>query len=535
MVGSLSRRQFLGAAIGALGASAMANRAKGAGARPNVLLILADDMGFSDAGCYGGEIDTPNLDRLARGGLRYTQHYSTGRCWPSRAAILTGYYAQQIRRDAVRDLGLGSRQPWAPLVSERLREGGYRCYHHGKWHIDGAPLGNGFERSYQLEDHNRFFAPQDHLLDGEPLPTPDPDSGFYVATAMADHCIECLEDHQRQHRGQPFFSYLAFTSPHFPLHAFQEDIERYRERYSVGWDQVRRDRWLRMREMGILDADLSEREYGTIPDWNLSETELLQQIGPGEVGRAVPWYSLSAEQKEFQATKMAIHAAMIDRMDREIGRVLDRLEAMGVMDDTLILFASDNGASAEQIIRGDGHDPGAPPGSGASFLCLGPGWSTAANAPLRLHKSWVHEGGISSPLIVHWPRGIGGRGELRRGVGHFVDLPRTFCDLADVPWSHEWAGAQGPPTPGASLAHTFAADLPIEHESLWWHHSGHRALRAGDWKAVARAGEPWELYNLEADRTETRNLVDLYPERVRELAVLWETEADAYHEMAKPD
>lgn len=536
MFGSLSRRQFLGTTIGALGAAAAGRgRALAARAQPNILLVLADDMGFSDAGCYGGEIETPNLDRLARGGLRYTQHYSTGRCWPSRASILTGYYAQQVRRDVVRDLDLGNRQSWAPLVSERLRVAGYRCYHHGKWHLDGAPLQNGFDHSYQLEDHDRFFAPKDQFLDGEPLPQPDPDSGFYVATAMADHCIQCLHEHHRRYSDRPFFSYLAFTSPHFPLHAFQEDIDRYRDRYRVGWDQIRRDRWLRMRGMGILDARLSEREYSIIPDWNLPEEELRRLIGPGEVSRAVPWHTLSGEQKEFQATKMAIHAAMVDRMDREMGRVLAELAAMGQLDNTLVLFASDNGASAEQIIRGDGHDPLAPPGSGASFLCLGPGWSTASNAPLRLHKSWVHEGGIASPLIVHWPAGIGGPGQLRHGVGHFVDLPLTLCELAGVEWSHEWAGATGPPTPGMSLAHTFEADRPVGHPTLWWHHNGHRALRAGNWKVVARAGQPWELYDLEADRTETRDLADSQRERTQGLASLWEREAEAYHEMARSE
>ncbi|MBD3176738.1 MAG: sulfatase-like hydrolase/transferase, partial [Armatimonadia bacterium] len=482
-----------------------------------------------------GEIHTPNLNWLARGGLRYTQHYSTGRCWPSRAALTTGYYAQQVRRDALRDRGVGSRPPWAPLVSERLQEADYRCYHHGKWHIDGAVLDNGFDHSYRLNDHDRFFAPQNHLLDGEPLPTPDPGSGFYVATAMADHAIHCLRQHYRQHRDQPFFSYLAFTSPHFPLHALQRDIDRYRNRYLMGWDQVRRDRWLRMSRMGLIDAELSDREYDIIPGWNLPEEELQERIGPGEAGRAVPWYTLSREQREFQATKMAIHAAMIDRMDQEIGRVLDQLRAMGELDNTLVMFASDNGASAEQIIRGDEHDPDSVPGSGESYLCLGPGWSTAANAPLRLHKSWVHEGGIASPLIVHWPEGIGARNELRHGVGHFVDLPRTMCDVAEVEWTRDWDGATGPPTPGMSLAHTFERDRDVGHDTLWWHHDGHRALRMGKWKVVARAGQPWELYDLEADRTETHNLAGAYPERTEELAARWEREADRYYEQAKPD
>lgn len=485
--------------------------------RPNVVLILADDMGFSDLGSYGGEIETPNLDRLAAGGLRYAQFYNTARCWPSRAAIMTGYYAQQVNRDPARD-----RPGWAAALPQLLAPAGYRSYHSGKWHVDGPVLAAGFERSYHLDDYDRNFNPNKHKLDDRPLPAVKPGEGYYSTTAIADRAVEWLGEHDAKHRGEPFFLFLAFTTPHFPLHAPAEDIERYRSKYAEGWEVVREARWKRQRELGLLDAALSPRDPKTIPSWNLPEEELKRRIGPGEVGHAVAWDSLTPEQKEFQATKMAIHAAMVDRIDREVGKVLARLEASGVTDDTLILFASDNGASAEQIIRGDGHDPAAAPGSAGSYLSLGPGWSTAANAPFRLHKSWNHEGGVATPLIAHWPAGIKARGEIRRAVGHFVDVVPTLLALAGVPAPSSFRDQARPPLPGLSLAPTFAADVPLDREAIFFRHEKNRGLRRGDWKIVsAGEGSPWELYDLASDRTETRNLAADDPDKVRELAELW--------------
>ena len=396
--------------------------------RPNILVILADDLGFSDLGCYGGEIETPNLDGLAQGGLRFTQFYNTARCWPTRAALLTGYYAQQVGRDKLPGVpgGRGERPDWARLLPDMLRPLGYRSYHSGKWHIDGMPVANGFHRSYYLRDQGRFFNPQVHWEDDRELPPIEPGSGYYATTAIADHAIRTLRQHAAEFGGRPFFHYLAFTAPHFPLHALPGDISRYRDRYRRDWADIRRDRWRRIREMGIVSGRLPEMEPEVGPIREFPGT--LEALGPGEVNRPLPWSRLTPRQREFQAAKMAIHAAMIHSMDREIGRVLDQLRRMDAFEDTLILFLSDNGASCELIVRSDGHDPEAEPGSAGTFLCLGPGGSTVANTPFRRHKMWVHEGGIATPMIAHWPRGISSRNELRHNVGHVIDFVPTVLE-----------------------------------------------------------------------------------------------------------
>jgi arylsulfatase len=540
----LARLGFLGYAasvavsLGWAGAT-FAAAAEGATSarRPNFLVIVADDMGFSDAGCYGGDIATPNLDNLAANGLRFTQMYSTARCWPSRTCILTGYYAQQVRMDPPR----GRLPAWTRVLPHYLKPLGYRSYHSGKWHLMGAPKpvhDGGFDHSYCLEDHNHYFSPKNALLDDERLP-PIPDGAdFYVTTAIANYCLGFLKEHAEKHAQEPFLMYLAFTSPHFPLHAPQEDIARYRGRYLDGWDVMRQRRYQRMREMGIVDCPLSERDPVTIPNWNFAEEELRKQIGPGEAAHAVAWKDLTPPQQQFQAIKMSIHAAMVDRMDREIGRVLEQVKAMGAFENTVVFFVSDNGASAEQIIRGDGHDPAAPPGSAKTFLCLGPGWSTSSNTPLRLHKSWVHEGGIASPLIVHWPKGIREHGQLRHTPGHFIDLPPTMLELAGGSVVGEWNGATPPPLPGRSLVPALNEDELIRHDYLYWHHMNNRAIRVGDWKLVSAGGKqedgPWELYNLRADRCEMKNLAPQYPDKVKELAQLWQKYEDQFRQQAGP-
>jgi arylsulfatase len=515
----------------AIGASAFARQ----GRKPNVLLIIADDMGYSDAGCYGGEINTPNLDRLAGNGLRFSQCYSTGRCWPSRTTLLTGYYPQQVRMDPPQ----GPLPAWTRIVPHYLKPLGYRCYHSGKWHLMGAPKAiahGGFDHSYVLHDHDRFFNPKNHELDDRKLDPIPEGSDFYVTSAIAGHAVDFLKEHAEKHRNDPFYCYLAFTSPHFPLHALQEDIAKYRDRYLAGWDSIRKQRSERLRSMGMVNCDLPPLEADVTASWSFAVEKLAEMIGPGEANRAVPWADLTEEQKEFQATKMAIHAAMIDRMDQEIGRVLDQVKSMGALDDTLILFVSDNGATAEQIIRGDMHDPSAPLGSGKSYLCLGPGWSSASNTPFRLHKHWVHEGGISSPFIVHWPAKVAARGEIRHNPCHFVDFLPTVVELASGGAStlpEDRPGA--PPLPGRSLVPAFARDGAVSHDFIYFHHQGNRAIRVGDWKLVAKGKDgSWELYDLKTDRSEQKNLADRHPEKVREMSSLWQSCEDRFRDQAGP-
>ncbi len=493
-------------ALALLGSGATAS-AKQPTAKPNILLILADDLGFSDIGCYGGEVRTPNLDALASNGLRYTQFYNTTRCWPSRAAILTGYYAQQVRRD--RSPGCAGppatiRPSWAHLLPEYLAPAGYRSYHAGKWHVDGNPLKQGFDRSYYLHDTTNYFNPRSQFIDG--VKERDVPIGFYATRAIADHAIEHLRDHSQSYSNRPFFEYLAFTAPHFPLQAEAADIAKYRGRFDAGWDILRSQRLKRLKEKGILSCDLSTRTPG-VPAWN----------------------TLSLDARQKWAQRMEIHAAMVDRMDQEIGRVLAQVKSMGALDNTLVLFMSDNGASAEQCSP-KYYTATAEIGSANSFVCLEAGWANLANTPLRLSKIYVHEGGISTPLIAQWPAGIRSRGELRRNPGHLVDLMPTILELAGVhkPSSGP-AGLYIPPSPGRSLAPTFVRDNSVDHDYLWWYHGGNRAIRIGDWKIVAEGpGSPWELYNMVSDRSEMHDMAALNSAKVNDMAAIWKAHADEF-------
>ena len=508
-------------------------------APPNIVIILADDMGYSDLGCYGGEIATPNLDGLAKNGVRFSQFYNTARCWPSRAALMTGYYPQQIHRDALPDLPGGNqttRPKWAKLLPERLQKIGYRSYHSGKWHIDGDVLAGGFDRSLHTRNDGNFFTAKGNLIDDKPVVPAEDESNYYVTTATAEHAIECLKDHAANYSNKPFLHYLPFIAPHFPLHAKPQDIAKYRDRYLDGWDQMRLTRHARQREMGLVTTALSLPERQVGPPYDFPDA--FEKLGPGEINRPLPWTELTDEQRRFQATKMAIHAAMIDRMDQEIGRYLDQLRSMGAFENTLIFVASDNGASAEIMVRHGGHDPLAAPGSEKSYLCLGPGFSSAANTPFRRHKTWVHEGGISTPLIVHWPRGISKTDELRHTPGHLIDLVPTILDVTGLSDSAEQersvnAAELIPPFAGRSLLPTIMNDEPVDREFLWWLHESNRAVRVGDWKLVAAKGDPWELYDLAEDRAEQSNLAAQMPDKVKELEAVWQKQTDSFTALAK--
>ena len=502
--------------------------------KPNIVFIMADDLGYSDLGCYGSEIATPNLDSLAEGGLRFTQFYNTARCWPSRSSLLSGYYAQQIHRDALPTLGgggQGTRQPWARLLPDYLKPAGYRSYHSGKWHIDGKVLAGGFDRSLDMKNQGNYFTAKGNSIDDVPVTPPENETGYYASTAIADHAIECLKDHAANHGTKPFFHYVAFIAPHFPLHALPDDIAKYRDRYLQGWEALRAERFAKQKKLGITNTTLSELEREVGPPYAFPEA--IEKLGPGEVNRPLPWAELTEEQRRFQATKMAIHAAMVDRMDHEIGRIIGQLKTMKAFENTLIMFASDNGASAEIMVRNGGHDPQAPAGSERTYLCLGPGFSSACNTPHRRHKTWVHEGGISTPLIAHWPAGIASKGELRQTPGHMIDFVPTALEVAGVQKPKEWAGEPIPPAPGKSLVNAFSSEQTVSRDSLWWLHEGNRAVRVGEWKLVAAKNEPWQLYDLKTDRAEQHDLATQMPEKVKELESAWQSQTDAFTELAK--
>ena len=496
---------------------------------PNFLIILCDDLGYSDLGCYGSEINTPQLDAIANSGRRFAQFYNTARCWPTRGALLTGYYAQQIRRDTVPGVksgGQGTRPKWAKLLPERISNLGYHSYHSGKWHVDGLPTQNGFEKSYSLQDHDRHFHPKNHTLDDKPLPPATSSDGYYSSNEIASRAIDQLRYHQENHQGKPFFSYVAFTAPHFPLHAPQEIVDKYKPIYQQGWDRIRQQRWNKLKQLGLA-RDLqrpSDIETDIGPPYHFPEA--LQKLGTGELNRPLPWEQLSAQQKAFQADKMAVHAAMIEAMDSQIGRIFDFIKQDSARwENTLVLFLSDNGASAEIMVRGDGHNPNAAAGSAQSYLCLGPGWSSVSNTPFRRHKTWVHEGGIATPMIAHWPAGIQSDPNPVSTPYHVIDIAPTILALASKHAGTEFESLN-PKFPGLSFAREFQEQANrasrTESRVLWWQHEANRALRDGNLKIVASGKDsPWELYDLAQDRAETENLATQRPQELERLAKTW--------------
>jgi arylsulfatase len=501
--------------------------------KPNVLLILADDLGFSDLGCYGSEIETPNLDALAKNGLRFTNFTNTARCWPTRGAILTGYYAQQIRRDKLPGIesgNAGTRPAWAKLLPELLAGQGYQSYHSGKWHVDSLPLKTGFSRSYSLNDHDRHFGPKNHTKDDVKLPAVATGETYYSSTAIADYAIEHLKGHAKTHAASPFFSFVAFTAPHFPVQAPPAETAKFVERYLAGWDVLREARFKKMADLK-LPGSLAAIERAVGPPY--ANPDQVKKLGPDEINRPFPWADLTPAQKKFQAQKMAVHAAMVHIMDREIGRIVDQLKDQKQFENTLIVFLSDNGASAEIMVRGDGHDPHAECGTGATFLSIGPGWSSLCNTPFRRHKTWVHEGGIATPFVAHWPAGIAAKNEIRTAPAHVVDVVPTVLELSGGSLAKE-----APPSPGRSLVATFAKETPIDRPSLWWLHEGNKALRVGHFKIVMAAKDAnpqWELYDLSTDRAETKNLAATMPDKVKELAAIWDAEyAEAIRRAKQP-
>ena len=501
------------------GSAATAPAGEALRGRPNILLILADDLGYSDLGCYGSGVRTPNLDRLAAEGVRFSQFYNAARCCPTRASLLTGLYPHQA--------GVGHMlQNWHPpsytsgigedtaTLAEALRTGGYSSYHVGKWHVGGVgaavgrnhPLNRGFAHAYGTGGGGNYFAPQPLYRDREAV---RPEGDYYVTDAFSEWAARYLRDHRTSAPDRPFFLNLCYTAPHFPLHARTEDINRYLGTFRRGWDHERAVRFARQRQLGLVR-----------PEWTLSHRDPVAQ----------PWSKIRDETAIAEwDRRMAVHAAMIDRMDQGIGHVLSALRETGQEKNTLVLFLSDNGASAEALDSwpnpARGHRPGAVVGAADSHRCLEIGWANAANTPFRENKMWVHEGGISTPLIAHWPGHVRNPGSVVGSVGHIIDLMPTFLDAAGLGYPAMLGGRSLRPLEGTSLLPALRG-RSLGPRRLGWEHEGNRAYRDGDWKVVATHRGHWELYDLAADRTETQDLATRMPERTREMAAAWQKWAE---------
>lgn len=514
---------------------------------PNIVLILADDMGYSDIAPYGGEIDTPTLSRLAEGGLRFTQFYNTARCCPTRASLLSGLYPHQagigwMMEDRQHPGYRGDLNQNCRTIAEALKPAGYATYMTGKWHVtphvapDGPkynwPLQRGFDRFYgTIHGAGSFYDPNSLTRDNMQIsPYADPEyqpQTYYYTDAIADHAIRYVQEHDKN---QPFFMYIAFTAAHWPMHALPEDIAKYKGKYDAGYGAIREARLARMREMGLV-----------LPEWGLTP-------------QAEDWGKV--QNKEWEIRCMEVYAAMVDRMDRGIGRIVSTLEERGQLDNTLIFFLQDNGGCAEGMGRNPKKSPeradgptlaamepgtlqrdmipkqtrdGFPvlqghkvlPGPGDTYIGYGQGWANVSNTPFREYKHWVHEGGISTPLIAHWPKGISRHGEFESQPGHLIDIMATCVDVAGAEYPRRIGDHDITPLAGRSLKPAFTGGT-IERDGIYFEHEGNRAIRDGQWKLVAKENQPWELYDMQADRSEMHDLSSQQPDRVNALEKKWE-------------
>ena len=510
--------------------------------RPNIILILNDDMGFSDIGCYGGEVRTPNLDALAANGLRYTQFYNTARCCPSRASLLTGLHPHQadigeMMGDDDIDGYRGDLSPNTVTIAEALKAGGYAGYMSGKWHLTrhimpdspkhSWPNQRGFDDFYGIiTGAANYYQPLTLTRNNEPVEAEGED--YFLTDAITDEAVRQIREHTGQGGDAPFFQYVAYTAPHWPLHAHEEDIAKYKGRFDRGWDKLREERLARMIEMRIVAEN-----------WKLSERD--PTVGPWE----------EEEHKAWQARRMEVYAAQIDRMDQGIGRIIETLKETGRFENTVIVFLADNGGCAEEIGRSDswivnllkkppyagtlktrdgrpvrfGNSPDIIPGAEDTYASYGVPWANVSNAPFRMYKHWIHEGGIATPFIVHWPAGLEAQGELRHQAAQLPDVMATFLEIASVDYPETYEGKSINPLEGFSMVPTFT-DQPHGREVLCWEHHGNRGARKGKWKLVAEKDGEWELHDMEDGRTEVNNVAVEYPEIVEGLSGL-------YHAWAK--
>ena len=496
--------------------------------KPNIVLIMADDMGFSDIGCYGSEIPTPNLDQLAKSGVRFTQFYNTARCSPTRASLLTGLHPHQagMGRLAEEAIGVTTQHPEGYLgylnnhcmtIAEALKPAGYHTYLAGKWHLGQRdstkwPLQRGFDRFYGiLTGATSYFRPdgvRGLTLNNKQLPAPS-DSNYYTTDAFTDFAIKSVDEHKS---GTPFFLYLAFNSPHWPLHARQEDIAKFAGKYNGGWDKLRVERHKRMIKMGIVSKE-----------WPLSERD------PG----AREWDNLSAEEQTNLGYRMAVYAAQVHRMDWNIGRLVETIREKGQLNNTLIVFLSDNGACAEPYTDlGGGKQAQINDPAVMGTISYGQGWANCSNTPFRRFKSMLNEGGISAPLIVYWPSGLKAKGgSLNHTPGYLPDIMPTFLEASGATYPTEYKGVSITPLVGSSLIPILNKPLQnVAPRVMCWEQYGFKAVRRGDVKAVFSPKEAydkhgagqWELYNLTNDRTERHDLASTQPEKLKELVAQWD-------------
>lgn len=501
--------------------------------RPNIILIMADDMGFSDIGCYGGEIQTPNLDRLAEHGLRYTQFYNTARCCPTRASLMSGLYAHQT--------GMGAMTQPTPLrgyqghigrncvtIAEVLKSAGYATFMSGKWHLTtnanklatgskhNWPRQRGFDRFFgTIAGAGSFYTPTTLTLDNHPITEFPKD--FYYTSAIGEYGAKFIREHGKGEDDQPFFLYVPFTAPHWPLHALEKDIKKYRGKYLKGWDVLRAERHARQLKMGLVDQR-----------WSISDRH----------ERAPAWDTLDKAQRKEMDERMAIYAAMIDSMDQAIGTILKAVADVKQTENTLVLFLADNGGCDESGLFGFERKKGGRLGTDSSFASYGLCWANASNTPFQFFKKDNHEGGIASPLVVHWPEGIDKEhyGKLRHQPAHVIDIMATAVELAGAEYPKRFRGHDIVPLEGRSLVPTLE-DKPLDRQALYWEHVGNRAVRSGDWKLVANTRfrkQQWELYNLRTDRTETVNLIDQREDKAQELEAMWQAWAARAHVLPKP-
>jgi arylsulfatase len=458
--------------------------------RPNIVIVMADDLGFADLGCYGSEIDTPNLDALAKQGLRFTQFYNTAKCHSSRVSLLTGLYCDQAGSESLRR---------GATIAEVLSDAGYFTAMVGKWHLSKQPTDFGFDRYWgHLSGATNFFTgDKTFRLNGEEWKVPETLNGqpFYTTTAIMDFALEFLDEATAGDK--PFLLYTAFNAPHYPLQAPEDAVRKYEGHYDAGWDKMREERHTRQIESGLLPAK-----------WKMSPR-------PDHIPA---WNELSEKDRQWEANRMEVFAAMVDVLDQNVGRLVEYLRKKDVLDNTLILFCSDNGACPFERTRGRYLKPWDP----NSYWTYDASWAHVGNTPFRLYKQNQHEGGISSPLIVHWPGGLQtAAGSITRQPGHLIDLMATCVELGKARYPKQIDDRMIDPLQGKSLVPIFRGKERQPHETLYFHFGTDRALRQGPWKLVSAKLGKWELYNLDEDRTELHDLSAQHPQRVAEMAQVW--------------